>query len=44
MLLAYETELRPQVARNELRGKLKEEFKMVRKSARHTSLEKLLEA
>lgn len=44
MLLAYETELRPQVARNELRGKLKEEYKMVRKSARHTSLEKLVEA
>lgn len=42
MLLVYEAELKPQLARNELLGKLRGEYKMVRKSARYTSLEKSL--
>lgn len=44
MLLVYETELKPQVARNELRGKLRDEYRMMRRSARHTSLERFAEA
>jgi len=40
MLLVFESELRPQTARNELLGKLRAEYKMVRLSARQTTLEK----
>lgn len=40
VLLVYKSELEPQMARNILKGKLKAEYKMVRKSARYTVLEK----
>jgi len=43
MLLVYQSELDPQVARNELLGKLRSEYKMVRRSARHTLLQKCVE-
>ncbi len=39
ILLVYESELKPQFARDELLGKLKAEYKMNRVSARHTKLE-----
>ena len=39
ILLVFESELRPELARNELKGLLKEEYVMVRVTARHTRLE-----
>jgi DNA sulfur modification protein DndD len=39
MLLVYESELDPKQARNELKGKLRKEYKIVRRSARHSDLE-----
>jgi hypothetical protein len=38
-LLVYESELSPQLARDVLKGKLLGEYRMVRKTARHTALE-----
>lgn len=43
MLLVFESELKPQIARNELLGKLRAEYRMVRQSARQTILEKFVE-
>jgi DNA sulfur modification protein DndD len=43
MLLVYETELKPQFARNELKGALRDEYRMLRASAKHTILEKFVE-
>lgn len=42
-LLVYRAELDQQSARNSLKGNLKAEYKMVRQSARHTTIEKELE-
>ncbi len=39
MLLVYESELDPKQARNDLKGKLRKEYKIVRRSARHSDLE-----
>ena len=39
MLLVYESELDPKQARNELEGKLRKEYRIVRRSARHSDLE-----
>jgi DNA sulfur modification protein DndD len=39
MLLVYESELDPKLARNELEGKLRKEYRIVRRSARHSDLE-----
>ena len=38
-LLVYEEELRPQLARDLLRGQLRAEYSLRRVSARHTELE-----
>lgn len=38
MLLVYESELDPQQARNELQGKLRKEYRIARRSARHSDL------
>lgn len=43
VLLVYEAELRPQTARNQLLGKLRSEYKMVRQTARYTSIERYRE-
>lgn len=40
VLLVYEAELKPQTARNQLLGKLRSEYKMVRKTARYTTIER----
>lgn len=40
ILLVYESELKPQAARNQLLGKLRSEYKMVRQTARYTTIEK----
>lgn len=39
MLLVYEAELDPKQARNELQGKLRKEYRIARRSARHSELE-----
>lgn len=39
MLLVYESELDPKQARNELKGKLRKEYRITRRSARHSDLE-----
>jgi DNA sulfur modification protein DndD len=39
LLLVYESELEPKRARNELQGKLRKEYRIVRKTARHSELE-----
>lgn len=39
MLLVYESELNPAQARNDLKGLLRKEYKITRKSARHSELE-----
>ncbi len=39
MLLAYESELNPEEARAQLKGKLKKEYKITRISARHSGIE-----
>lgn len=39
MLLVYESELEPKHARNELQGKLRKEYRIARRSARHSDLE-----
>ena len=39
MLLVYEAELEPKQARNELQGKLRKEYRIARRSARHSELE-----
>ncbi len=39
-LLVYESELKPQFARELLLGKLRAEYHMIRRSARHTEIEK----
>src|SRR5262249_8481427 len=39
MLLVYESELDPKQARNELKGKLRKEYRIARRSARHSRLE-----
>lgn len=39
MLLVYESELEPEQARNELEGKLRKEYRIARRSARHSELE-----
>ena len=44
VLLVYSSELTPQIAREKLRGNLKSEYSMKRESARHTILEKVVEA
>jgi DNA sulfur modification protein DndD len=38
MLLVYESELDPKQARNQLEGKLRKEYSIVRRSARHSEL------
>lgn len=39
LLLVYEAELEPRLARNELKTKLLREYRLVRKSARHSQIE-----
>ena len=39
MLLVYESELDPKQARNQLEGKLRKEYRIVRRSARHSDIE-----
>jgi DNA sulfur modification protein DndD len=39
LLLVYESELDPNQARNELKGKLRKEYRIARRSARHSELE-----
>jgi hypothetical protein len=39
MLLVYESELDPKQARNELKGKLRKEYRIARRSARHSTIE-----
>ena len=39
MLLVYESELDPKQARNDLKGKLRKEYRIARRSARHSDLE-----
>jgi DNA sulfur modification protein DndD len=39
MLLVYEAELDPKQARNQLEGKLRKEYRITRRSARHSDLE-----
>lgn len=41
MLLVYESELNPTQARNDLKGQLRKEYRITRKSARHSELEKM---
>jgi len=41
MLLVYESELDPGQARNQLEGKLRKEYRIARRSARHSELEKI---
>jgi DNA sulfur modification protein DndD len=42
MLLAYESELDPQQARDELKGMLRKEYRIVRRSARHSDIEPIV--
>jgi len=42
MLLVYESELEPDEARNHLQGKLRKEYRIVRRSARHSDIEPLV--
>lgn len=42
MLLVYESELDPTQARNQLEGKLRKEYRIVRRSARHSVLETMV--
>ena len=42
MLLVYESELDPKLVRNQLEGKLRKEYRIVRRSARHSDLETIL--
>jgi hypothetical protein len=39
LLLVYESELDPKRARDELQGKLRKEYRIRRKTARHLALE-----
>jgi len=39
MLLVYESELDPKQARNQLEARLRKEYRIVRKSARYSSVE-----
>lgn len=39
ILLVYESEMNPKIARNHLRGSLKREYQIIRQSARHSSIE-----
>jgi DNA sulfur modification protein DndD len=39
LLLVYESELDPNQARNELKGKLRKEYRIARRSARQSELE-----
>ena len=39
MLLVYESELEPKQARNQLEGKLRKEYRILRKSARHSEIQ-----
>ena len=39
MLLVYESELDPKQARNELKGKLRKEYRIARRTARHSDVE-----
>lgn len=39
LLLVYESELDPTEARNQLKGKLRKEYKITRRSARHSEIE-----
>jgi len=39
MLLVYESELEPKQARNQLEGKLRKEYCISRKSARHSEIQ-----
>jgi DNA sulfur modification protein DndD len=42
MLLVYESELDPKQARNELKGELRKEYRIVRRSARHSEIEAVI--
>jgi hypothetical protein len=39
LLLVYESELDPGQARNQIKGKLRKEYRIARRSARHSVLE-----
>ena len=39
MLLVYESELDPKAVRNQIEGKLRKEYRIGRRSARHSVLE-----
>jgi DNA sulfur modification protein DndD len=39
LLLVYESELDPKQARNQLEGKLRKEYRIARRTARHSDLE-----
>jgi DNA sulfur modification protein DndD len=41
ILLVYESELEPKQARNQLEGKLRKEYRITRRSARHSDLESI---
>jgi DNA sulfur modification protein DndD len=43
LLLIYEAELEPQLARNELKAKLQREYQLVRKTARHSLIQPFTE-
>ena len=43
LLLVYERELEPRLARNELKAQLLREYRLVRKSARHSQIEPVRE-
>lgn len=43
LLLVYEAELEPRLARNELKAQLRREYRLVRKSARHSVLQPFTE-
>lgn len=42
MLLVYESELEPKQARDQLQGKLRKEYRITRRSARHSELEPMV--
>lgn len=42
LLLVYESELKPDQAREELKGALRKEYKIVRRSARHSEIETII--
>jgi DNA sulfur modification protein DndD len=43
LLLVYENELDPRLARNELKARLRREYRLVRKTARHSNIEPITE-